>query len=105
MATKTKSGAKGGASASPTSLERLRAEAQRLIAQNSGDLRKNLERLQRQLQTTAERTVRDLERRLLKRLHAANEAQVKDLQQRVARLEKALARKGAGTGSSGEKAA
>jgi hypothetical protein len=84
-------------------MERLRSEAQRLIAKNGGDLRKNLERLQKQIQAGAERTIRDLERRLLRSLHAANEAQVKRLDQRVARLERALARMGAGAASPGER--
>lgn len=98
MVTKSKRGAKSGGSTNRTPVERLRVEARRLIAKNSGDLSKALERLQRQIQTSAERTVQDLERRLLKGLHAATEAQVKSLEQRVTRLEKAVARKGVSVG-------
>lgn len=64
-------GAAGGASL----LERFRKEA---------------ESMQKQLRTNAERTLRELEKQLLRQVHAATEEQVERLEKRVSALEKAV---------------
>ncbi len=71
-------------------ISRLRREAQAVVTKNRLEVQKNLERLQKQIQTTAERTIRDLEERLLKRINAATDSEVKRLEQRVARLEELI---------------
>ncbi len=96
MATKKPSTTSGSiATRASASLERmlrsLRREAEALISHNRKELKSSLLAVRKDLQQRADRALRDVERRVLKQFHAANEDRVRRLEQRVAKLEKALA--------------
>jgi hypothetical protein len=83
------------------SLARAQTKGERMVAR----LRRDAEAFMARSRGEVIKEVRDLERRMLKGLHAATREQVTRLERRVAKLEEAVAelRRPAGTG--GEKAA
>jgi hypothetical protein len=72
-------------------LRSIRREAQALIDRSRTQVMKDV----RAVRTTADRAVRQLERRVVRELHAATVEQVRRLERRVARLERQLAARAA----------
>ena len=71
--------------------------ASRRVAKKTGSsasllerFRKEAESMQKRLQASADKSVRQLEKQLLRQVHAATEDQVKRLEKRVASLEKTV---------------
>jgi uncharacterized protein YceH (UPF0502 family) len=65
-------------------LVRLRRDAQALVSRSTTQVLKDV----RAVRVGAERAVRDLERKVVKQLHAATEGQVRALERRLAALER-----------------
>lgn len=65
--------------------------AKALATKGRAEVLRELTKLQKDVQARVDRTVRDLERTLAKRLHAATEERVGELEVRVAELERRLA--------------
>ena len=72
---------------SPAMLIRnLRRDAENLVARGRTEVLKDV----KAVRLTADRAVRELERKVVRQFHAATEEQVKRLERRVAKLERAL---------------
>lgn len=74
-------------------LARLPVDARQAIAHNRAELEKTVKKVRHEVERRAEALVRDTERKLLERIHAATEEQVRRLERRVAKLERAIAAK------------
>jgi hypothetical protein len=72
---------------SPAQLIRnLRRDAENLVARGRTEVLKDV----KAVRLTADRAVRDLERKVVRQFHAATEEQLKRLERRVAKLERAI---------------
>jgi hypothetical protein len=72
---------------SPAMLIRnLRRDAENLVARGRTEVLKDVKAVRQ----TADRAVRELERKVVRQFHAATEEQLKRLERRVAKLERAL---------------
>ncbi len=67
---------------------RIGKDANALATKGRAELVRDLQKLQKEVHARVDRTVRDLERTLQKRLHAATEERVSKLEARVAELER-----------------
>jgi polyhydroxyalkanoate synthesis regulator phasin len=70
---------------------RIERDARTLLARGRSEILKDVRKLRTDVQGRAGRTIRDLERRVVKELHAATAEQVAKLERRVAALEKQVA--------------
>ena len=77
---------KNGLSNSATVLRKLRRDAEALVARGRTEVMKDVKAVRR----TADRAVRDLERKVVRQFHAATDEQLKRLERRVTRLERML---------------
>jgi hypothetical protein len=83
------------------SLGRIQGEGERMVAR----LRRDAEAFMGRSRGEILKEVRDVERRLLKALHAATQEQVTRLERRIAHLERTVAELRRPAGTEGEKAA
>jgi hypothetical protein len=83
-------------------LSRLRHDAGALVARGQAQVIRDIKALRKEIRTRADRALREIERKVMKQLHAASESQVKRLEQRVLRLERQLSGR---SGARGAKAA
>jgi hypothetical protein len=81
-------------------IRKLRRDAEALVARGRAEVMKDV----RAVRSSADRAVRDLERRVVRQFHAATEDQLKRLERRVAKLERLVAQISAKT-TVGERAA
>ena len=81
-------------------IRKLRRDAEALVARGRAEVMKDV----RAVRSSADRAVRELERRVVRQFHAATEAQLKRLERRVARLERLVAEIAA-KATAGERAA
>jgi hypothetical protein len=72
-------------------VERLRADAAKLVARSRTEVLKDVRALHSELRQRADHGLRELERRLMRQLHAASQEQVRRLERRVAKLERRIA--------------
>ncbi|MGH7894816.1 MAG: hypothetical protein ACREQL_09115 [Candidatus Binatia bacterium] len=86
-------------------VNRLRRDAQTLIARSRTEVLKDVRAVRKDLQHRADHAVRELERRVVKQFHAATEEQVRRIERRVAKLEQLVAGLAPKPTASGEKAA
>ena len=70
---------------------RIRRDARSLLTQGRAELVKDVRSLRRQVQTRAEHAIRDLEKKVAKRFHAATIEGMGALERRVVKLEGTLA--------------
>jgi polyhydroxyalkanoate synthesis regulator phasin len=70
---------------------RIRRDARSLLKQSRSEIVRDTRKLQRDLQRRAERTIRDIEQRVVRGFHAATADQVRSLERRVKRLERQAA--------------
>jgi iron-sulfur cluster repair protein YtfE (RIC family) len=77
---------KNGLSNSATVLRKLRRDAEALVARGRTEVMKDVKAVRR----TADRAVRDLERKVVRQFHAATDEQLKRLERRVTKLERML---------------
>ena len=84
-------------------VERLRRDARALVARSRSEVLKDVRVVRDELRQRADRAVRDLERKVVRELHAATVTQVRRLERRVAKLEQQLTQLAARPG--GEQAA
>jgi hypothetical protein len=71
-------------------VERLRDDARKLVARSRSQVLKDVRAVQKDLRQRADQAMRDLERRVVRQLHAATETQVRRLERRVAKLEQQM---------------
>ena len=83
------------------SLGRMQTQAERLM----GKVRRDAEAFMARSRSEFAKEIRDLERRLLKSLHAATREEVARLERRVGKLEDAVAKLQTPGGTGGERAA
>jgi hypothetical protein len=83
------------------SLGRMQGQGERMVTR----LRRDAETFMKRSRVEVVKEVRDVERRMLRGLHAATEQQVKRLEGRIAKLERAVAELQRRGGTGGEKAA
>jgi polyhydroxyalkanoate synthesis regulator phasin len=81
-----------------SSVRKLRAEGERLVGRIRRDTRalrseivRDVRAFRKEVGSRAGRTIRDLERRVLREFHAATAERVAKLEKRIARLEQATA--------------
>lgn len=91
IARKTTTGKGRPGSGLEAAVKGLRRDAEALVARNRTELKKRLEALRKDLKARADQALRDVERRVLKQLHAASEERVRKLEKRVAVIEKRVA--------------
>lgn len=113
--TKKKSGPVGRVRASVKSvrregmqlIDRLRADAGKLVARSRAEVLKDVRALRVELRDRADRAMRDLERKVVRQFHAATQEQVRRLEKRVAKLEACITQRAtsAPPAPSGDKAA
>ena len=72
-------------------VERLRADASKIVARSRAEVLKDLRALRSEVVGRADRAVRELERKIVRELHAATQAEMRRLQARVGRLERRVA--------------
>jgi hypothetical protein len=72
-------------------LGRITKDAKTLATTRRSELVRDLQKLQRDVRTRVDRTVAQIERTLVKRLHAATEERVGKLERRVGDLERRFA--------------
>ncbi|MEO6025961.1 MAG: hypothetical protein ABIR79_03740 [Candidatus Binatia bacterium] len=77
---------KNGLSNSATVLRKLRRDAEALVARGRTEVMKDV----KAVRLTADRAVRDLERKVVRQFHAATDEQLKRLERRVTKLERML---------------
>jgi hypothetical protein len=78
--------AKSNLSSSAQLIRNLRRDAENLVARGRTEVLKDV----KAVRLTADRAVRDLERKVVRQFHAATEEQLKRLERRVAKLERAI---------------
>src|SRR6187401_3060555 len=81
-------------------IRKLRRDAEALVARGRAEVMKDV----RAVRSSADRAVRELERRVVRQFHAATEDQLRRLERRVAKLERLVAEVAAKT-TGGERAA
>ena len=81
-------------------LASVRASAAELVARSKSQVLRDVWAVRKDIQRRADKTVRVLERKIVKQLHAASESRVRRLEARVARLEKTIAEVGRRTAAS-----
>lgn len=72
-------------------VERLRADAGKLVARSRAEVLKDVRALRTEIVGRADRAVRDLERKVVRQFHAATQGEVRRLEARLAKLEQRVA--------------
>lgn len=72
-------------------VERLRADAGKLVARSRAEVLKDVRALRTEIVGRADRAVRDLERKVVRQFHAATQGEVRRLEARLAKLERRVA--------------
>jgi BMFP domain-containing protein YqiC len=87
-------------------VERLRADASKLVARSRAEVLKDVRTLRSEIVGRADRAVRNLERKVVRQFHAATQGEVRRLEARIAKLERRVTELAAKASSAGgEKAA
>jgi hypothetical protein len=71
-------------------VDRLRHDARTLVARSRAEVLKDVRTVRDELRQRADRAVRDLERKVVRQLHAATVTQVRRLERRVGKLEQQI---------------